>query len=379
MMSPAILLLGAILLAVAAGGGLPADAVNNNSLPADDPVKPLAEAVPQVARTFIKETCARCHNSEKKMGRLDLTTLAYDAEDRGNFALWVKVHDRAAAGEMPPEDAKQPDPAKRKAFVANLAETFLASENRQMAGEGRAIQRRMNRFEYEDALRDLLGIPMAQIANQLPQDGEAYRFNKSAEALDVSYVTMQRFISAADSATRQAISQKLIQPPRTIVKLYARDEPSLSRFRPAENGTLPDRLAFPVLDSHGQQDVRLGRAPSPARRRASARRSARSQAFSATRGDTVGAFAPRHRTLSPQAGRLHDLGRRRRDRTLVLRRTGAQKAPVYHLPLWHRPELDEVWPGRNNEPIGFYASGNGQTRPIGAADLRRSQPSAMWM
>ena len=42
---------------------------------------------------------------------------------------------------------------------------------------------------------------------------------------------------------------------------------------------------------------------------------------------------------------------------------GPQKAPVYYLPLWHRPELDEVWPGRNNEPIGLYASGNGQTRP----------------
>jgi hypothetical protein len=48
---------------------------------------------------------------------------------------------------------------------------------------------------------------------------------------------------------------------------------------------------------------------------------------------------------------------------------GAQKAPVYYVPLWHRPDLDEVWPGRNNEPIGLYASGNGQTRPIGACDF----------
>src|SRR4029079_15694868 len=38
---------------------------------------------------------------------------------------------------------------------------------------------------------------------------------------------------------------------------------------------------------------------------------------------------------------------------------GQEKAPVYHLPLWHRPELDEVWPGRKNEPIGIYAHGNG--------------------
>ena len=41
-------------------------------------------------------------------------------------------------------------------------------------GEGRSTQRRMNRFEYENALRDLLGVPMAQVAAQLPEDGEAH-------------------------------------------------------------------------------------------------------------------------------------------------------------------------------------------------------------
>ena len=53
---------------------------------------------------------------------------------------------------------------------------------------------------------------------------------------------------------------------------------------------------------------------------------------------------------------------------------GAEKAPVYHLPLWHRPDLDEVWPGRNNEPIGVYASGNGQTRPVAARAISPRSP-----
>ena len=49
---------------------------------------------------------------------------------------------------------------------------------------------------------------------------------------------------------------------------------------------------------------------------------------------------------------------------------GAEKAPVYHTLLWHRPNLDEVYPGRRNEPIAVYASGGGQTRPVGAVDFR---------
>ena len=48
---------------------------------------------------------------------------------------------------------------------------------------------------------------------------------------------------------------------------------------------------------------------------------------------------------------------------------GAEKAPVYHTLLWHRPNLDEVYPGRRNEPIGVYAQAGGQTRPIGAVDF----------
>ena len=346
-------------------------AADNQIAPATDSVKPVTDALPSGARTFISNTCTRCHNPKRFAGRLDLTSFAYDPTDQSNFALWVKIHDRVAAGEMPPENAKQPDPGARKSFVEILASTFVASEKQQMAGEGRAVQRRMNREEYENALRDLLGIPMAQIANQLPQDGEAYRFNKSAEALDVSYLTMQRFISAADFAMRTAMSQQLVRPQKTIVKLYARDEPSLTRsFRQSENGTLTDRMSFPVLDSHAQQDVRLGRAPlsSPSTREREAV------------GKTSSIFSDSGRYSwsfrAPVTGRYQielagytiwvgggGIGR------WFYEGQGAQKAPVYYMPLWHRPELDEVWPGRNNEPIGIYAGGFGQSRQAGVCDF----------
>ncbi len=346
-------------------------AADNGLAPVTDSVKPTADAMPAGARAFISNTCTRCHNPKRFAGRLDLSSFAYDPNDQSNFALWVKIHDRVSAGEMPPEDAKQPDPEARNTFVASLASTFVASEKQQMAGEGRAVQRRMNREEYENALRDLLGIPMAQIANQLPQDGEAYRFNKSAEALDVSFLTMQRFISAADFAMRTAMSQQLIRPQKTITKLYARDEPSLTRsFRQSENGTLTDRMSFPVLDSHAQKDVRLGRAPlsSPTTREREAVGKV-SSIFSDS-----GRYAWSFR--APATGRYHmelagytiwvgggGIGR------WFYEGQGAQKAPVYYLPLWHRPELDEVWPGRNNEPIGIYAGGFGQSRQLGACDF----------
>src|SRR4030095_1697164 len=217
----------------------------------------------------------------------------------------------------------------------------------------------------------LLCVPMAQIASQLPQDGEAHRYNKSAEALDVSFLTMQRFVSAGDFAMRTAIAQQLNRPAETVTKLYARDEPSLTRsFRPAENGTLSDRLSFPALDSRAQQDVRLGRVPlsSPATREREAVGKV-SSIFSDAGRYSWGFRAPatgRYRVKL--AGYTIWVGGGGIGRWFY-EGQGAEKAPVQPLPLWHRPDWDEVWPGRNNEPIGLYASGNGQTRPVGACDF----------
>ena len=137
------LVVGTLWLAIA--GRSPTIAADDPKIsPSADNSKVATEFVRESARTFIGDTCTRCHNATKKTARLDLSSLAYEPEDRENFALWVRIHDRVAAGEMPPEEAKQPDPANRSAFVVSLAETCMSSEKRQMAGEGRSTQRRMN-------------------------------------------------------------------------------------------------------------------------------------------------------------------------------------------------------------------------------------------
>ena len=53
-------------------------------------------------KAFLGDHCTSCHNETAKKGRLDLTRLAFDPNDAANLAVWVKVHDRVQAGEMPP-------------------------------------------------------------------------------------------------------------------------------------------------------------------------------------------------------------------------------------------------------------------------------------
>ena len=322
---------------------------------------------PAVARSFIDQHCADCHNDVDKEAQLDLTSLAFAPQDAANFALWVKVHDRVKAGEMPPKK-KRPDPVELDAFLKGMTATLTASEREMIAAEGRSVQRRLNRYEYENALRDLLNVPWAQVKDKLPLDGERFGFNKSAEALDVSFVQMERYLTASDYAMRQAMSAAFERPTNSVRKIYARDV--IAGYQPRENGTLPDRLAFPVLDSHAQPEVRAGRAPSssPETREREAVGKV-SSIFSDAGGYFWGFTAPtagRYRirlkgyTVWVSGG---GIGR------WMFDGQGAEKAPTYWLPVWHRPNADEIWPGRNHEPIGFYAASSGQTRPIGVGDF----------
>ena len=326
------------------------------------------EALTTGSTGFFDQYCGECHY-EDQSGGLDLSVLNFDPANRDNLATWVRVFDRVTAGEMPPKSKERPAHADVAAFTRILATSLTTVEEKVTAREGRAVQRRLNRYEYENALRDLLSVPWAQVKEKLPLDGEGYRFNKSGEALDVSFVQMERYLSSADYAMRQAMSAAFERPEPVVRKIYARDAIG-PRYQPRENGTLPDRLMFPVLDSRAQPDVRAGRAPnsSPETREREAVGKV-SSIFSDAGFYTWGYNAP---TAGRYRIRLKGysvwvsgggIGR------WFYEGQGAEKAPVYWLPVWHRPNADEIWPGRNDEPIGVYAQSAGQTRAIGVMDF----------
>ena len=163
------------------------------------------------AGAFIQKNCATCHNSSAPAARLDLTKLSYEPANPDNFATWVKIHDRVSAGEMPPAPIPRPPAESLTQFVNGLSAALTAYERTVATGRGRAGLRRLNAYEYENALRDLLNVPWIQIKSRLPQDGEAWRYNKIGTALDVSYVQLARYMSSADYALREAMAAKIVQ------------------------------------------------------------------------------------------------------------------------------------------------------------------------
>ncbi len=337
----------------------PPTVTSSPSVPADE--MPISGRL-----AFIENHCTSCHDDAEKKGNLDLTNLAAN-----DFPTWVKIHDRVASGEMPPKKKKRPDAGDLASFIGGLSTTLTETDRAEITRDGRAMQRRLNAYEYENALRDLLYVPWLQIKGSLPDDGVANRFNKSGRALDISHVQMARFMSIADLAIRDAISVQAARPPTTTRRLYARDQKYLIKeYKKVPFNPWPDRQNIPLLGSTTDIETRLGRAPLTVGESDPVKRELEGVGW-------VGiAFPKWDRTPLPVAGRyrLRYMGH-----TIWVGpngySNGSELDPVKdaeklrRATRWYLSNVDDVSAGRGDEPISVYAEGGGQNRRLGGFDL----------
>jgi hypothetical protein len=317
---------------------------------------------PGSAQAFIETHCASCHDDVEKKGGLDLTALALQPGDPKNFATWVTVHDRVSTGEMPPKKKARPPASELESFVGLLASTLTSAE-RARGGEGRATQRRLNRYEYENAVRDLLGAPWLQIKDGLPEDGEVLRFNKVGEALDISHVNMARYLAVADDALRQVMAKETRRPETKVTRYYARDQRSFAgRMTYSVFNTRAERATFPVLGTQAQPDVRSTKHPITVGASDPATRELEAMGVVASSYEPIELRFEKFK--APASGRY----RLRMSAYSVW--VGPGKAPPGKPDRWWIPDFDDVSPGRRPEPITLYSELPPRSlRRLGAFDV----------
>ena len=166
---------------------------------------PVNAQVPGEIAAIVKSHCVDCHGGDKPDAGLNLTQLKFDLADPRAFGTWVRIHDKIAAGEMPPPDAEQPTPDARRAVVGLLHQRLHAASLTYQKTEGRVALRRMNRTQHENTLNDLLGVSV-ELGDVLPDDGSVAGFDNVSEGLDVSSSHLVRYLQAADLALDAAIA-----------------------------------------------------------------------------------------------------------------------------------------------------------------------------
>ena len=160
------------------------------------------DVVSGVSRTY----CETCHNDRLKTGGLSLQGLSID----GNAETWEKVIRKVRAGMMPPAGAKRPEQAALDAFAGSI-ETTIDRAAAATPTPGRAPLHRMNRVEYENAIRDLLSLEVDS-STLLPADDSSHGFDNIADVLGVSPSLLERYVAAAAKISRLAVGERDAAP-----------------------------------------------------------------------------------------------------------------------------------------------------------------------
>jgi len=172
----------------------------------------------ELIRPLLSRYCFDCHAIEKPKGDLRLDRLAVDFVAEADREMWLTVAKKLAAGEMPPKSKPRPPEHELRAVSDWIVQRANAFEATRRATQGRTVLRRLNRVEYENTVRDLLGVEV-NLKDLLPQDTSANGFDNVGDALHTSSFLMEKYLEAADKALDLAIAN-LPQPP-LVKKRYS--------------------------------------------------------------------------------------------------------------------------------------------------------------
>jgi mono/diheme cytochrome c family protein len=153
---------------------------------------------------FMEENCAYCHNAKKQSGGLNLEQLNTAATLHDKRESWDLMVQKMQTGEMPPKGAPKPDPAEVKRVIAFLEGEFTRLDKSVKPDPGRVTARRLNRAEYNNTVRDLLGVDLKP-ADDFPQDDSGYGFDNIGDVLSLSPVLMEKYLTAAEKVARTAV------------------------------------------------------------------------------------------------------------------------------------------------------------------------------
>jgi mono/diheme cytochrome c family protein len=163
-----------------------------------------SSAFSEAVQPFLAENCYGCHNAKNTSGGLNLTDFRSAAALTEKRDEWELVLLKLQTGEMPPKSAPRPDPAEIKSVINWIEREFARADSLAKPDPGRVTARRLNRAEYNNTVRDLLGVQLRP-ADEFPQDDSGYGFDNIGDVLSLSPVLMEKYLTAAETIARTAI------------------------------------------------------------------------------------------------------------------------------------------------------------------------------
>ncbi|MCX6953024.1 MAG: DUF1587 domain-containing protein, partial [Verrucomicrobia bacterium] len=157
----------------------------------------------QIVSPILEARCYDCHGGDSKKAGLAFDQLTTKEQLLHNPELWLKVLRNTRSHIMPPPGEPAPTATERLALERWIT-TGAFGLNPAQPDPGRITIRRLNRTEYRNTLRDLIGVDFNAEA-ALPPDDVGYGFDNIGDVLSISPMRMEKFIEAAITAVNQGV------------------------------------------------------------------------------------------------------------------------------------------------------------------------------
>ena len=217
--------------------------------PPHPPASPLPASVTSVVNTY----CVSCHDAEVKKGGLDLERISAVDVTRHSDE-WERVIRKIQARQMPPVGKERPTEKAYDEAVSRLAASLDRAAARNPNPGRTDTFRRLNRTEYQNAIRDLLALDIESAA-LLPKDDASHGFDNVTVG-DLSPTLLDRYISAAGKISRLAVGAPRREPGGETFRL----RPDLTQEEPVEGlplGTRGGALLPCTFPRDGEYEIQI--------------------------------------------------------------------------------------------------------------------------
>jgi hypothetical protein len=172
---------------------------------------------------FLKQYCNDCHGSDVQEAEIGFHDYQDLAKVQADVKTWTRVIQMIETRVMPPDDAPQPKPAERKRVIGDLEKVLFNVDCDGPQDPGRVTIRRLNRAEYNNTVRDLLGVTFRP-ADDFPSDDVGSGFDNIGEVLTLPPLLMEKYLSAAERIAEQSI----VADTKAFIKSQRKDRRQLA-------------------------------------------------------------------------------------------------------------------------------------------------------
>ena len=195
-----------------------------------------AAALHTAVAPFLAEHCVVCHGNRLSTVNLNLEALAARLDQQARSAearasgpgsdaddlqveTWARVLGKLNAGQMPPPGRPRPAADVLARVTASIEAYLTDAEYRRTPDPGRVTARRLNRVEYDNTVRSLLGVH-GNPADEFPIDDAGYGFDNIGDVLSLSPLLMEKYVAAAKRLSRLAVFGEPLPAEPTLLARY---------------------------------------------------------------------------------------------------------------------------------------------------------------